>query len=98
MAVYYNGEYTALRYRQYKIHWLLYEKWNSALMLKPPKRLLVPAIYNLRADPKERYNLLGGTEGIVWSLAAKDAQIRAGYEKSFKEFPNNDYSKMKRSE
>jgi len=98
VAVYYNGEYTAFRYRQFKLHYRLYDKWNANLLATPPDRMLIPSIFNLRADPKERYNIVGGTEGIAWGLLYKEAQILAGYKKSFKEFPNNDYSKMKRSE
>ena len=98
VAVYYNGEYTAFRYRQYKLHYRLYDKWNANLLATPPDRMLLPSVYNLRADPKEKYNIIGGTEGIGWGLLVKEGQIMSGYKKSFKEFPNNDYSKVKRSE
>ena len=46
------------------------------LLMKPPRRLLLPEIYNLRADPKELHNIVGGNEGIAWGLLDKDAQIR----------------------
>lgn len=55
---------------------------------------MLSMIFNLRADPKERHNIAGGGEGIVWGLFIKEAQTRARYEKSFKEFPHADYAKM----
>ena len=65
--------------------------------MQPLKRLLLPEVYNLRVDPKELHNIVGGDEGIVWGLLAKDAEIQGSYEKSFQEFPNADYSMMTRS-
>jgi arylsulfatase len=97
VAVYYNGELTAIRYQHFKIHYRLYDKWNSNLLATPPDKLLVPSLFNLRADPKEKYNIIGGTEGISWGILVKASQILSVYEKSFKEFPNNEYSKMQRS-
>jgi arylsulfatase len=97
VIVYYNGEYAALRYRQFKLIRAVYPRWGS-LVAKSEYLREMPLIYNLRADPKEQFNIAGGAEGQAYSLVAKEAQIRGKIEKSFQEFPNADYSKMKRSQ
>ena len=97
VIVYYNGEYAALRYRQFKLIRAVYPRWGS-LVAKSEYLREMPLIYNLRADPKEQFNIAGGAEGLAYSLVVKEAQIRGKIEKSFQEFPNSDYSRMKRSQ
>jgi arylsulfatase len=97
VVVYYNGEFAALRYRQYKLIRAVYPRWGS-LVAKSEYLREMPLIYNLRADPKEQFNIAGGAEGLAYSLVVKEAQLRGKIEKSFQEFPNSDYSKMKRSQ
>ena len=97
VIVYYNGHLTAFRWRHYKLHFRTYPKWRSLITGVPTIHGIVPKMYNLKADPKERWNIAGGPEGLGWGLLVKTAQTRAKYERSFKEFPNNDYSKLMRS-
>ncbi len=97
VLVFYAGEYSAFRYRQYKVLRSKWPRWGSSsgssIYLGS-----VPEVYNLATDPKEHFNLAAGTEGIVFPLVVKEIQLRAQYEMSIKEFPNGDYSKMKRGQ
>ncbi len=57
----------------------------------------MPRIYTLRADPKEHFIITAGLEGIARSLIVREQQLQRQYQQSFREFPNADYSRMKRS-
>ena len=96
VLVFYNGEFAALRYRQYKLIRAVYPRLGS-LVAKSEYLREMPLVYNLKADPKEQFNLSGGADGILYALAIKEQQFRGAYEKSIKEFPNGDYSRMKSS-
>jgi arylsulfatase A-like enzyme len=94
VMVYFNGEYAAMRYRQFKVMRAIYSRKASS-MSQPSYLKSIPRIYNLRADPKEEYIISGGMEGVTRSLVIKESQLRLKYEMSFKEFPNGDYSFLK---
>lgn len=93
-VVFYMGEFTAIRWKQYKAHFITFAKESS--LISPAKSLgQIPLVYNLNADPKEMYNIFGRSGGTpVFEPMMKTV---APYLASFRKFPNNDYSKMKRS-
>jgi hypothetical protein len=92
--VYYNGEFAAMRYLHFKLMRAVYPRKNS-LMSEGMYLKSVPRVYNLRADPKERYIVSGGMEGIVGSLVFRESELRKKYRASFAEFPNAEYDYMK---
>ena len=92
--VFYLGEFTAIRWKQYKAHFVTFEKEGS--LTSPAKSLgQVPLVYNLNMDPKEMYNIFGQSGGTP--LFQPIMAVAAPYLASFKQYPNNDYSKMERS-
>ncbi|BDD06507.1 sulfatase/phosphatase domain-containing protein [Aureibacter tunicatorum] len=91
--VYYYGELTAVRWEQYKAHFVKFNKFRSCIA--PPIKLgQLPEFYNLSTDPKEMFNLYGRSGGIP--LFFKFQKAMTPYFESMKEYPNMDYSKMKR--
>lgn len=93
--VFYLGELTAIRWKQYKAHFILFDKKNS--LLSPARSLgQVPRVFNLTADPKEMFNIFGASGGTP--LFEPMMASVAPYLRSFHQFPNSDYSKMTRSE
>lgn len=95
--VIYNGRArpTAVRYKQFKFHFLAYEKFNP-FQSGIQDLGQVPYIYNLDADPKEMYNLFGRSGGVaLFEPMVRD--VLAPYYISIRKFPNKDYSNMKRS-
>lgn len=93
VVVYYDGYLAAVRYRQFKFIHSVYPRWGS-LQTEPQYLKHLPLLYNLRADPKERFNIAGGGEGLLWGLSIKWMEIIEAYEESFKHYPNGDYNKM----
>ncbi|MBW2252072.1 MAG: arylsulfatase [Deltaproteobacteria bacterium] len=86
----------AIRYKQFKFHWIIYDKWKP--FSGSPKILgQIPLLYNLDTDPKEMYDLFGRSGGVApFEAMARD--VLAPYLMSLKKFPNLDYSKMTRKE
>jgi len=95
--VIYNGypKPTAVRYKQFKFHWIVYDKWKP--FSGGAKEIgQVPLLYNLDTDPKEMYNLFGRSGGVApFQAMARD--VLAPYMTSVKKYPHNDYSKITRS-
>ena len=93
--VFYMGKLTAIRWKQYKAHFVLYDKENS--LNSPAKDLgQIPRLFNLNADPKERSDIFGRSGGTP--LFQPITSVAAPYVASFREFPNSDYSKMTRQD
>jgi len=96
--VVYNGypNPTAIRYKQFKFHWIIYDKWKP--FSGGPKAIgQIPLLYNLDTDPKEMYDLFGRSGGVApFEAMARD--VLAPYLMSLRKFPNMDYSKMTRKE
>ncbi|WP_082795886.1 sulfatase-like hydrolase/transferase [Flammeovirga sp. SJP92] len=91
--VYYYGDLTVVRWAQYKAHFVKFSKFQSCIA--PPIKLgQIPEFYNLKTDPKELFNLYGRSGGIPLFFKFQEAMIP--YFESMKEYPNLDYSKMKR--
>jgi hypothetical protein len=84
----------AKRWKHYKAHFVTWAKYKS-LSSAPEDRGQIPLVYNLYADPKERTDIFGASGGTP--LFEPMARQTAQYSASFKKFPNNDYSKIKRS-
>ena len=94
VVCFFYGKLTAIRWKQFKAHMVIYDRFKS--LTSPAKDLgVLPRIYNLRADPKERFDLMGRSGGTPAYIQIM--QTAAPYLQSFKEFPNRDYTKMKRS-
>jgi arylsulfatase len=92
--VFFYGELTAIRWRQFKAHFIVYERFKS--LTQPGKKLgVLPRIHNLRADPKELYDLMGRSGGTPMFMQFQ--KVAAPYLASFQKFPNRDYSKITRS-
>jgi arylsulfatase len=91
--VFFNGKYVAVRWRQFKLMFVEYEKKAS---LARPAYIgsSIPQLFNLRADPKEEYNLIGESGGT--NIVAHMLKMGAVAQASFKNFPHMDYSKMTR--
>ena len=92
--VYYLGELTAIRWKQYKAHFVIFDKEGS--LISPAQSLRqIPLVYNLNMDPKEMYNIFGRSGGspIFQPMTA----VAGPYLQSLDEYPNNDFSKMERS-
>jgi len=93
--VFYLGKLTAIRWNQFKAHFVLYEKENS--LVSPAKDLgQIPVMFNLAADPKERSDIFGRSGGTP--LFEPMMKVAAPYVTSFRQYPNKDYSKFKRGE
>jgi hypothetical protein len=75
------------------LHYIEYEKQGS-LSRPVYNGSSVPQLYNLQSDPKEEYNLFGESGGS--NVVVHMMKLGAGPMRSFKEFPNKDYSKMTR--
>jgi len=85
----------AVRYKQFKYHFIIYEKVNP---FQSPRKNLgqIPYIFNLDTDPKEMYNLFGRSGGVaLFEPMVRDVMVP--YYTSIKQYPNKDYSMMKRS-
>jgi arylsulfatase len=92
--VFYQGKLLAVRYNQYKAHLVVYDKKHS-ITSAPHDLGRVPYLYNIVTDPKEEFNLLGEPGGA--SVTALVMGKAAPYYQSFRYYPNNDYTKIKRS-
>ncbi|MHA1151127.1 MAG: sulfatase-like hydrolase/transferase [Alphaproteobacteria bacterium] len=92
-AVIFNGKLTVMRWRQFKLHFLEYERHRS-LARPSHEGASIPSLYNLRSDPKELYNIIGqrGGTNVAAHMLKMAGQLRA----SFKEHPHTDYSNMTR--
>ena len=89
-----NNKLTAVRWRQFKVHFVLYEKF-APLQHGSQDLGVVPRMYNLRADPAELYDLFGASGGTPLYFNIQRAV--APYLKSFAAFPHKDYSKTTRT-
>ncbi len=92
-AVIFNGKLAVIRWRQFKLHFMEYERHGS--LTRPSyEGASIPSLYNLRSDPKELYNIVGqrGGTNVTAHMLKMAGQLRAG----FKEHPHMDYSKMTR--
>lgn len=92
--VFYQGRFLAVRWKQYKAHFVVYDRENS-ISSAPQDFGQIPQIFNLRADPKERRDVFGASGGTPLFQAMAGAV--APYLASFQEYPNNDYSYVTRS-
>jgi arylsulfatase len=91
--VFFNGNFVGIRWRQFKFLTMEYEKKGS--LTRPAYTgISVPQLYNLKADPKEEYNLIG--ESGATNVGAHMLKMGVKAQMSFQEFPNMDYSKMTR--
>ncbi len=73
---------------------MIYEREGS--LVRPSYTgISAPQLYNLKSDPKEKYNLTGenGATPILTHLLKLAGNVMA----NFKEYPYMDYSKMKRN-
>ena len=93
--VFYQGRMLAIRWNQYKAHFVIYDRYKS-LSSAPQDFGQIPRIYNLVSDPKELIDIFGASGGtpLFQPMVAEAAR----YLTSFQEFPNNDYSAIERSE
>jgi len=86
----------AVRYKQFKFHWITYSRENAPFQEAPQVLGQIPLVFNLDTDPKERYNLFGRSGGVApFEPMMRDVMVP--YMTSLRKFPNKDYSKMKRS-
>jgi hypothetical protein len=93
--VFYLSEFTAIRWKQYKAHLVVFERIGS--LMSPAQSLgQIPLIYNLNMDPKEMYNVAGQSGGTP--LFQPTMGAAAPYLASFQEYPNGEYSKIERAE
>ena len=91
--VFFNGNFVAIRWRQFKFHTMLYEKEHS--LVRPAYQgISLPHLYNLQSDPKERLNIIG--ESGASNVGAYMLQMGVRAQASFADFPNGDYSGMSR--
>jgi len=91
--VFFNGNFVALRWRQFKFLMMEYEK-KASLSRPAYTGVSLPQLYNLRTDPKEEYNLIG--ESGASNVGAHMLKMGVAAQASFREFPHGDYSMMKR--
>jgi len=95
--VIYNGKPnpTAVRYKQFKFHWIVYDKWKP--FSGGAKEIgQVPLVFNLDTDPKEMYDLFGLAGGVApFEAMARD--VLSPYVKSVKKYPHKDYTNIIRS-
>ena len=91
--VFFNGKYVGVLWRQFKLLFVEYEK-KSSLARPAYTGGSIPQLYNLRADPKEEYNVIG--ESGATNIAAHMLKMGAVPQASFQNFPHMDYTKMTR--
>jgi arylsulfatase len=91
--VFYQGRFLAARWKQFKAHFVVYDRENS-ISSAPRDFGQIPQIYNLRSDPKERTDIFGASGGTPLFQAIGAAV--APYLASFQQYPNNDYSYVTR--
>jgi arylsulfatase len=91
--VFFNGKYVGIRWRQFKLLFVEYEK-KASLARPAYTGSSIPKLFNLKADPKEEYNLIGESGGT--NITAHMLKMGATVQASFKAFPHMDYSKMTR--
>jgi arylsulfatase len=92
--VFFNGNFDCIRWRQFKLHNLVYEKHGS-LALPAYTGMSIPQLYNLKSDPKEDFNIIG--ESGATNVGAYMLTLGGIAYESFREFPNNDYSNITRT-
>lgn len=91
--IFFNGKFVGVRWRQFKYLTMEYEKRGS--LTRPAYTgVSVPQLYNLKTDPKEEHNLVG--ESGATNVGAHMLKMGVEAQQSFQEFPNVDYSMMKR--
>ncbi len=92
--IFFNGNFVGIRWRQFKYLTMEYEK-HASLTRPAYTGVSVPQLYNLMTDPKEEHNLVGesGATNVAAHMLKMGVEVQAG----FMEFPNRDYSKMKRA-
>ena len=94
--VVYNGypNPTAIRYKQFKFHWIVYDKWKP--FSGGAKQIgQVPLLFNLDTDPKEMYDLFGLSGGVApFEAMARDVLVP--YVRSVKKYPHKDFENMVR--
>ena len=91
--VFFNSNFVAIRWRQFKFHTMLYEKERS--LVRPAYQgISLPHLYNLQSDPKERLNIIG--ESGASNVGAYMLKMGVKAQASFADFPNGDYSGMSR--
>jgi len=95
--VFYDGHTTpvAVRYKQFKFHWIVYNREIAPFQEAPQVLGQIPLIFNLDTDPKERYNLFGLSGGVA-PFEPMMHDVMVPYMKSISKFPNKDYSKITR--
>ena len=91
--VFFNGNFVAIRWRQFKFLTMEYEK-QASLSRPAYTGMSLPQLYNLKTDPKEEYNIMG--ESGASNVGAHMLKMGVAAQASFKEFPNTDYSMMTR--
>jgi arylsulfatase len=92
-AVIFNGKLTAMRWRQFKLHFMEYERRDS--LARPSyEGASIPSLYNLRSDPKELFNVIGQSGGT--NVAAHILKMAGELQASFKNSPHMDYENMTR--
>ena len=91
--VFYYDKFTAVRWKQYKAHFITFARFQS--LTHPANELgQIPEVYNLNMDPKELYNIFGRSGGTP--LFEQFGKTIAPYMMSMQKYPNKDYSMMKR--
>ena len=91
--VFYDGHTTpvAVRYKQFKFHWIVYARETAPFQSAPQTLGQIPLVFNLDTDPKERYNLFGLSGGIApFEPMVRDVMVP--YFMSIRKYPNKDYS------
>ncbi len=89
--VYYLDQLVAIRFKQFKLHLVVFPKIAGAL--SKGTTLGAPRLYNLRSDPKEMFDLLSRSGGLPVAKSLMDKTTP--YMKSLETYPNADYSMMK---
>lgn len=90
-VVFYQEELVVVRWRQFKIHFIAYDREHG--MMRPKQVLDIPHTFNLRMDPKERHNI-SAYQGGFPLISSIMRRVVAPYMKSMGQYPNKDYSKM----
>jgi len=90
--IFYDDELVAVRWRQFKIHFVLYDKDNGYMS---PKLLHdAPNVFNLRMDPKEQHNIAGYKGGGFTFILPVMRKVVQPYMISMQQYPNADYSRF----